>query len=402
MKILMISSTFPYPPSKGETEVRTFNLLKYLYQRHEICLVTQRSEDVTDGEVEELQEWVQELVIFPQPSEPQTEGGLLNMAKRFGAFVQQGTPPNVLSTYSSTMQEWVDEAVKTEQFDVITCEHSINEIYLRPEWSQQMATVLNVHSSMSRINSSELGLEAQINLPLLRRYEQQYCNKFSAIVAVTSEDRRQLKTLNPDAKITVVPNGVDLNLFPKRTSNRGGQWILLSGAMNKTSIVDAARFFSLEVFPEIRKRYPEASLELVGGPLVPQISELAEISGVKVKGFVRSLLEYLHWATVCVMPVKVSGNKIKVLEAMAAGVPVVASDPALEDLTVDGAGVPLRAMRANEVQEYVYAIGRLFEEPKLREKLSENGRSLVESEYTWERVAQRYEQVLLDTLTNYV
>ena len=67
----------------------------------------------------------------------------------------------------------------------------------------------------------------------------------------------------------------------------------------------------------------------------------------------------------------------------------------LEGLAVDGTGKPLRALRANKVEEYVEAIGRLFEDGQLRHKLSENGRSLIETEYTWEVQGQRYERVLL-------
>ncbi|HEY9606994.1 MAG TPA: glycosyl transferase family 1, partial [Allocoleopsis sp.] len=63
----MLSSTFPYPPTRGGTQVRTFNLLKYLTEHHEIALITQQSEDVTNTQVEQLQHWVKELVVFPQP-----------------------------------------------------------------------------------------------------------------------------------------------------------------------------------------------------------------------------------------------------------------------------------------------------------------------------------------------
>ena len=114
------------------------------------------------------------------------------------------------------------------------------------------------------------------------------------------------------------------------------------------------------------------------------------------------MTEYLHWATVCVVPTRRGfGLQNKTLEAMAAGVPVVESESkaplrerALLGLKVDRANVPLGAMRANTLSEYVYAIDRLFAEPKLREKLSTNGRTLVETEYTWERIGQRYENVI--------
>ncbi len=405
MKILMLSSTFPYPPTQGRTQLRTFHFMKYLGQRHQVTLVTQRGEDVTDEQVEALRKWVQELVVFPQLEPSQEEGGLLGKAKRLGTFIQQGTPPNVLSIYSPAIQKWVDEAVSTGLFEVITSEHSASEIYVRPQWQEQLGTVVNIHSSvygsykhaLETQTSEKGGLQDQLNLPLLRRYEQHYCAKFSAIVTMTQDDRRLLKLLNPESKITVIPNGVDLKLFPKRASNPGGQRLVFIGAMDNPANIDAVCFFGLEVFPEIRKRYPEATLELVGARPVPKVLELGELPGIKVAGQVSSMVEYLHWATVCVVPMRKGfGMKNKTLEAMAAGVPVVASDIGLSGLKVDGHEVPLRAMRANSVDEYVYAVGRLFENPKLREKLSENGRSLVETEYTWERLGERYEQLLLE------
>src|SRR4028119_410349 len=119
MKILMLSSTFPYPPTRGGTQVRTFNLLKYLSERHAVTLITQRSEDVIDAEVEELREWVEELLVFPQPQLSEAEAGILGKVQRFSTFLQQGTPSNVLYHYSSEIQEWVDEAVTQSRFDVI-------------------------------------------------------------------------------------------------------------------------------------------------------------------------------------------------------------------------------------------------------------------------------------------
>ena len=403
MKILMLSSTFPYPPTRGGTQVRTFNLLKYLSGSHAITLVTQRSEEVIDAEVEELQKWVDELVIFPQPQVSEGEKSILGKMQRFTTFLQQGTPLSVLDRYSTEMQEWIDEAVKLSTFEVITCEHSANEIYVRPEWQQQLRTVVNIHSSVYgtrrvqlETGASENQLKDQLNLPLLARYEERYCSKFTAIAVTTPEDRRQIATFNPDAEIAVIPNGVDFALFPKRLSDPGGHHLMYIGAMDNQLNIDAVRFFSLEVFPEILQRYPEATLELVGKKPVPEVLELEECPGITVTGQVPSMVDYLHKATVCVVPVRTGvGIKNKTLEALAAGVPVVGSDRGLEGLAVDGADVPLRALRANEPTEYVYAISRLFEDRQLRKQLSENGRSLIEQKYTWERAGKLYEQVLI-------
>ncbi len=402
MKILMISTTFPYPPTRGGTQVRTFNLLNYLSQHHGITLITQRPEDVTNAEVEELQKWVEELLVFPQPQISDIEQGILAKVQRFKTFLQQGTPPSVLYHYSNDIQEWVDEAVQQAQFDVITCEHSVNEIYIRPEWKQQLKIVVNIHSSVYgtcrnqlETGTSEKQLRDQLNLPLLRRYETQYCSKFTNIVVTTPEDRRQMAAFNPDGQIAVIPNGVDLTLYLKRPSDPGGYKLVFIGAMDTLANIDAAQFFSLEVFPEILRRYPETTLFLVGTNPVQSVVELAEHPSITVTGRVPSVVEYLHQASVCVVPLRTGyGIKNKTLEAMAAGTPVVGSDRGLEGLAVDGADVPLRALRANETAEYVYSISRLFEDRQLRKQLSENARMLIEKKYTWERAGELYEQVL--------
>jgi glycosyltransferase involved in cell wall biosynthesis len=402
MKILMLSSTFPYPPTRGGTQVRTFNLLKYLSSRHTITMITQRSEDVTEAEVEELQKWVEELVVFPQPKASETEGGILGKVQRFSTYLQQGTPPSVLHLYSTQIQQWVDEAVQAETFEVITCEHSINEIYVRPEWRELLRTVVNIHSSvygtsrnLLETGASENQLTDQLNLPLLRRYEERYCSKFNSIVVTTSEDRRQIAAFEPEGQIAVIPNGVDFSLYPKRPSDPEGYQLVFVGAMDNRVNIDAVLFFSSEVFPDILRRHPDATLQIVGAKPTSEVVELGERPGITVTGYVPSVVDYLHQATICVVPMRMGyGIKNKTLEAMAAGVPVVGSDRGLEGLPVDGADVPLRALRANEPAEYVYAVSRLFEDRQLRKQLSDNARSLIEKKYTWERAGELYEQVL--------
>ena len=131
MNILMISSAFPYPPTRGGTQGRTFNLLKYLSKNHDITLIVQRTADVSDEEVEKLGNFVSELVVFPRPQDAKT--GIIAKLQRLAQFLKTGTPPNVLFGYSQEMQNWIDRAVKSQKFSVITSEHSVNEIYIRPQ-----------------------------------------------------------------------------------------------------------------------------------------------------------------------------------------------------------------------------------------------------------------------------
>ena len=401
MKILIICSTFPYPPTRGGTQNRTFNLLKYLTQNHEITLITQRPPEVKDSEIQELQQWVKELVVFPRPQE--AAGGIGAKLQRFSQFLQQGTPPNVLYLYDPQIQQWIDQAVTVGKFAAITCEHSVNEIYIRPEWQKQLQTVLNVHSSVYRTCKNQLetatsdrGWRDRLYLPLLKRYEQRHIRKFSQIVVTTDEDQQQMQAFYPDGNITIIPNGVDLAEFSYRQADPGQHHLIFCGGMDYFVNIDAACLLGLEILPRLQEKYPDTTLTLVGSKPAPKVLALAERPGITVTGRVPSMVEYLHQATVCVVPLLTGfGMKIKTLEAMAAGVPVVGSDRGLEGLQVDGANVPLRALRANSVTEYVEAVTRLFENPQLRAELSKNARSMIEQNYTWERAGELYEQVLV-------
>lgn len=393
----MLSVTFPYPPTKGGTQVRTFNLLKELSKNHQITLVTQANNDVQPDDIIDLQKWVEKLQLFLPPKQASTS--LVNKTRRFGNFLLQGTPPNVMSSYCDRIQQWIDQAVADNDFDAITCEHSINEIYVRPAWRHKLKTLVNIHSSVYRTCQNQLETGTSENpkrdrlyLPLLRRYEQNFCQKFSDIVVTTEEDKQQILEFNSQANIWVVPNGVDLTSFPYRHSDPGGHKLIFFGGMDYIANIDAACFFAQEILPKLQQLYPKTTLSIVGANPSPKILKLAELPGIIVTGRVAAIADYLHQATVCVIPMRTGfGIKNKTLEAMAAGIPIVASDRGLVGIEVDN---PLLALRANTVDEYITEISRLFEDVELRNKLSCNARKAIEQEYTWSNLANRYEQVI--------
>ncbi|WP_198649017.1 glycosyltransferase family 4 protein [Cyanothece sp. BG0011] len=400
MKLLMICATFPYPPSRGGTQVRTFNLLKQLSYHHQITLVTQQAEDVTTEEIEALKRWVQTLMLFPRPANPTT--GLLKKINRFTQFLITGTPPNVSFLYDESIQNWLDDAVEDNHFDAITCEHSVNEIYIRSSYKNKIKTIVNSHSSVYRTcqhqletGTSENPQRDRLYLPLLKRYEKRVYQKFSHIVVTTDEDYQQLKEFKIDTPVSVLPNGVDLDIFPYRNSDPGGHHLIITGGMDYVVNIDAACFFSQEIFPLIRQKYPDVTLTIVGANPADSVVKLAENPGIIVTGKVPSMAEYLHKATVCVIPLRSGfGIKNKTLEAMATGVPIVASDRGLEGMEVNEENTPLRALRANTIEEYIKGISDLLEDEKLRQTLSKNGREYVENYFTWESLGKEYEKII--------
>jgi glycosyltransferase involved in cell wall biosynthesis len=395
MNILMISSTFLYPPSKGGTQGRTFNLLKYLSKNHDITVIVQSNADVRDEEVDKLGKFVSELVVFPRPQDAKT--GIIAKLQRLAQFLQTGTPPNVLFGYSQEMQNWIDRAVKSQKFSVITSEHSVNEIYIRSEWQRQIRTVIDVHSSLYQTGKSqlEIGVSSQklrdrLYLPLLRRYEQKTVQKFSKIVVTTDDDQKQMREFAPKKEIYLIPNAVDLDLFPYRTEAPAGHNLVFIGGLDYWVNIDAACFLAREILPRIQTTYPDTTLTLVGANPSLEVQELTKLKGVIVTGRVPSMTTYLHQATMAVIPLR-TGFEIysKTLESMAAGVLVVASDRGLEGLTLAVNNVPLASLMANSIEQYCTAISSLFESAELREKLSRNARKLIEDNYTWQQAVTK-------------
>lgn len=408
MNILMLSATFPYPPTRGGTSVRTFNLLKFLKQQgHFIGLGTLRSPDVSEAEISALRSWVDEIGIFQSPPDIAKEDGAFGKIARFVDFAIGGTPPSVSTTKSSEMQTWVTEKVASGQFDAITCEHSVNEAYV-PENIRDLIpkSVANIHSSVYGTcahqlanGTAEQGLRDRLTLPLLKRYEHHYCQKFSDLVVTTAEDRRQMSELSGKDRIHVVSNGVDLDTFEMRSQDPGGHSLVFIGAMDNLPNIDAVTFLAKEIFPLVRQSYPDATLSLVGARPTSAVRSLSKIPGVIVTGKVPEMTPYLHKSTVCVVPMRSGyGIKNKTLEAMAAGIPVVASDRGLEGLETEGKDAPpgalKRALKADSPEEYVEAISRLFDSAELRAELSQNGRAMIEERFTWAIAGRQYEQVL--------
>ncbi|YAI81770.1 MAG: hypothetical protein ACQJCO_08260 [cyanobacterium endosymbiont of Rhopalodia sterrenbergii] len=129
----MVSSTFPYPPIQGKTQMRTFSLLKYLNERHDLTLVTQLPEQIIEEDINSLRRQIKNCLIFPPVSRKVNSLGFLSKAKQLGSFFQEGTPPRFLSHYSLKIQECLDQAIDSGELDLLTCEGSSNEIYVRPQ-----------------------------------------------------------------------------------------------------------------------------------------------------------------------------------------------------------------------------------------------------------------------------
>ncbi len=409
MRILMLSSTVPYPPGYGGTEVRTFYLAQGLSRDHAVTLVTQPTPLTLTGDLAMLRQLVTTLALFPRLEDAGWDGWL----SRYGVALRQGAPLNVVYRYGRSLHDWVNAQVMRRQFDIVTCEHGVNAIYVPPQprgphdWP--IPTVLNAHSfatnTLREPPSSGETWRDRLRRPLARslatRYERRFAQQFSRLVVTTAEDAAQAQALCPAVPVSVVANGVDLTQFPRRTVDPGGHDLVFVGAMDADHNQEAMRWFVATVWPLLRRRYEDITLTIVGDRPTASMVALAQQPGIRVTGRVAAVVDWFQAATVCVLPLRTGfGIKNKTLEALAAGVPVVGSDRALEGLPVDG-DHPCCALRANTPDEFLEAIARLLDDADLRHTLAKRGRSLIVQHYTWGQMVRAYSEALHHTIAEF-
>jgi glycosyltransferase involved in cell wall biosynthesis len=164
------------------------------------------------------------------------------------------------------------------------------------------------------------------------------------------------------------------------------------GALHYRPNVDAACWFTKEIWPMIRSRHPGACLRLVGRQPVPEVCRLAQEPGAEVVGQVPDVRPYVAGAAVAVVPLRIArGLQNKVLEAMAMGKPVVASR---QGLTAIRNQPDLPALTAADSQGWVEHVGRLLDNAALRQELGTAGRRYVEAHHDWDHCLQPFGALL--------
>lgn len=222
---------------------------------------------------------------------------------------------------------------------------------------------------------------------MAQRYERFMYAPYQQVVVLAEPDKQALLAANPRLNITVIPNGVDLADFPHTNKARRPATLLFTGNYEYGPNVDAAQLLATEIFPQVRARVPHASLWLVGHAPPPALQALQN-DRIRVTGRVADIRPYLAEATVFVSPLRVgAGIKNKVLEAMAAGLPIVAS-PISADGIAARHGEEMLIAPPEAMAEMVIA---LLKDKTLQARLSAKGRELIQQRYTWARVASSYE-----------
>ena len=388
MKVLFTATRLPYHPFRGDTLI-TYHRIRQLVQRHEVTLLSFVETRQELDRVSEMAPYCAEIQTVLLPKWRSYTGAAWRSYRR--------VPLQVLYYQSAEYNRKLQQLLARHRYDVVHTVLSRGALHTIdakvPVKVVEMIDALSL--TMQRIARTEpypSRLFFQMEAARMRRLEQLICSRFDHVLVVSKVDQQHLGAPN----VSVIPAGAELPQ-PRPARNGRPPTVIFSGNLMAWGTRDAVWFVVKDLWPAVRQAVPGARLRIVGLGPPPKLVRMARsMPDVEVTGYVPDLTPYFHEADVALCPVRTAGAglKRKALEAMACGVPVVA--------TPDVSGVEGRAgediLFARDVPEYVNAIRDVLTQPKLAERLSVNGRRLVAEEYSWEAATRQLEQLYEDLL----
>ncbi len=410
MKVLWLSHLVPYPP-KGGVLQRSYNLIREVARHcelHLLAFVQRPLLEATAGSVDEglqaaelaLGEFCASQRYLPIISSSNAVAYTILLAK--GALLPDGYSVNWLK--SPSMQAAVRHRIAEADpalvhFDTLGLAPYRSCVGNRP-------TVLDHHNIESHMMLRRIAREPnylkrfyffQEGLKL-RSYERRVCPGFNLNITCSDLDGMRLQEVAPDARVETIPNGVDTDYFSPSGVAPDPDSLVFAGRLNWYPNQEAMRFFADKVWPLLKSARPTARMHVLGANPPEALTVLAQRDpDFLVHGFVDDVRPFIDRAAVYVCPIQDGGGtKLKVIDALAMGKPLVADPIACEGLDVtNGRDVVL----ARTPDEYVSQIVALFDDPGRRLAMGEAARALALERYAYpaigRRLAELYEQLVL-------
>lgn len=313
-----------------------------------------------------------------------------------------GPPPPFSDWWSPAMQRLVGDMVERSRYHVAIAEFSVMAQFLhRNPYLPAVRRVVSVHECETiaarrraeLLNYSPPGLLERRRRDLLAVHEFQIYRSADVVMVLTPQERHHMLEYAPDLHVVVIPSGVDTRVFYPADRPITPDGIIFAGHFGHEQNRDAVRWFLARVWPAIRARHPDLFFYVIGPNPPPDIRDCSwRDPQIVVTGEVSDVRPYLHRSAVYVCPIRMgSGLRGKILEAMAAGVPVVATSAALEGIPVQPGGSCIIADDAEVMGEQILW---LLEDEPLRHRLAQRALEVVRERLSWERSVDRLEELL--------
>jgi sugar transferase (PEP-CTERM/EpsH1 system associated) len=390
VRVLYLCHRIPYPPNKGD-KIRAFHQLRAMATRHEVDVFTLADDPGDVAHQRTLSEYCHKVTLA------RVRPRIARL--RALRYLLTKQPLTVPYFYSAELQKEVRRALLERSYDRIFVFCSAMAQYV--EFAGQIPTMVDLVD----VDSDKWTQYAEFaRFPFsavyrregrcLREYEREVCVKASCVVVTTEREAMLTRQISPDTGVHVIPNGVDTDYFSPEAAplQRTAPTVVFTGDMSYFPNQEAVEYFARKVLPLIRVSNPDVRFLIVGRNPSSAVLRLEGIGGVTVTGFVPDVRTYLAMSHVAVAPFTIAaGIQNKILEAMAYGLPVVATSRAAQGLSPSVADI---VDTGDTAEEMASKIERLLRDCDLARCKGAEGRRQVAVEYRWDRSLNRLLQLL--------
>jgi sugar transferase (PEP-CTERM/EpsH1 system associated) len=380
MKILFICHRFPFPPNRGG-KIRPFQMIRHLSQKHSVVVAS----------LAHTQQELEEGAGLKQHCEATIAEVLPSSSRWLHAFgeVLSGAPASAAYFWSPRLNWRIQEAWGAQKFDAVMVHCAFVAQYaMNLQGGFRILDFGDMDSAKwfdyARFRGFPLNLAYKVEALKLRRFEKKAAQFFDRCTVTTRGEYEEYQTMGVPISCTVIPNGVDAEYFQARSSlppASAAPVIVFLGRMDYFPNVDGISGFARDSFPQIRARIPNAELRIVGSNPNGHVRSLGQIGGVKVTGRVPDVRPHLADATVAIAPLRIArGTQNKILECMAAGVPVVSSQEAARGIQ---ASPWKHFLVAEDADTFARQVVELIQNRELQTRLAAAGRRQVQTTHVW-------------------
>jgi polysaccharide biosynthesis protein PslH len=396
-RVAFLTHTPPLPPVSGE-RIRNWNLIRELADRGwSVSAFSLVSPDAAPSAEDRalLEERCDEVVLAPF-----TASGLSRKARVLKDLVLRRAFQSdffLSRSAAAACRSWLAAG----SFDVVV----VGQLYMAPYVPDDVwpRAIFDTHNSEARrvgtiadsLGGSPKGIVASLQRGAVARFEHETVTRAARVVAVSEEERGFFEPFAP-GQVDLVPNGVDCALLRPRSKLPAEPNILFLGSLDYSANVDAVFHLVDAILPRLAGR--KLHVNVVGSRPRRAVYTAAARSPVEitVAGQVPDTGPYWEQARALVVPLRIGGGtRLKILEALARGVPVVSTSLGCEGL---GLRPGEDLLVADEPGEFATCVERLLEGDDLSRSLAERGRATVEARYDWPKIAEAFERCLLAAL----